>query len=69
MAKIARSRWGSGRGPLRQRRRQRRPPQGDGTEAKPFATHRQGAVGVVPKDLGGHTAAVIVAPGTYGERL
>lgn len=39
---------------------------GDGTADKPFATVTK-AVYAIPKNLGGHTASVVIAPGTYAE--
>ncbi|WP_097005579.1 hypothetical protein [Lacrimispora amygdalina] len=41
---------------------------GDGTSENPFRTI-QHAVDILPKDLGGHTATIIVANGVYFERL
>jgi len=41
---------------------------GDGTSDKPFATI-QYAVDIIPKDLGGRTANVIIADGTYNETV
>ena len=41
---------------------------GDGSQAKPFKTI-QHAIDMIPKDLGGHTAIITVADGTYSESV
>ena len=41
---------------------------GDGTSAKPFKTIQR-AVDTLPRDLGGHTAVVSLADGTYAENI
>lgn len=37
---------------------------GDGTQAKPFRTIQK-ALSIIPKDLNGYTASIVVSPGTY----
>lgn len=41
---------------------------GEGTSASPFRTI-QHAIDILPKDLGGYTASIIVADGTYNEDI